>query len=202
MVKLTDEHKQDNSFREGVYPVKINSVKHDETEDGKEFIEFGVINEAGAEGTARVWFTTDKAIRYSFSIIKGIFTHNAPEGKEDEIRQNVENLEDTDQLAKACEQLVGRNAFYQVEKTDRTYESNGEIRHSYNRNIYGYEPAPKKATVESEPQIEDTNIRVGEDGPKEEAKPAKKKTALKSKGNAGTMDGPENPETGEKMFNF
>lgn len=160
MAKFTADHKKDRSsnyFDEGIHKVKIAGVEFDELDDGREFAEFTVVDEDDREGTARLWFSSDAAINYSFNIIRGIFVHNAPENKKDAVRESFDKIEDTEQLEKSInELLIGGECWYQVSKSDRTYESNGQIKHSYDRNIYGYEPAPKKVTPD--PEIEDVEI--------------------------------------------
>ena len=47
------------------------------------------------------------------------------------------------------EKLDGYEAWFTVYQSDRTYtNAQGETRHSYDRNIYGYEPKLKKTTIE------------------------------------------------------
>lgn len=155
MADFTDEHKKDmnsNFFEEGVHKVKITRIEFGETDSGKEYAEFGVKDEQGREDNARVWFTTDKAMNFSFNIIRGIFVHNAPAGKKDEIRTSIDNLKDTTELEKACKVLMGKEAWFSVYKDpSRTYQNDkGETKNSFNKNIYGYEPSPRKMSVETE----------------------------------------------------
>lgn len=149
MAKFTSEHKEElknNYFEEGTHKVKISAAVLGETQDGKEYMEFTVVDDSGEkEDTARVWFNSDKAIQYSFNIIKAIFVHNAPEKKKQEIRDFVDNLEDTPALAKACQALLGKECWFQVSRDpNRTYVAgDGQTKPSINKNVYGYEPKPR-----------------------------------------------------------
>lgn len=159
MADFSDEDKKERSnnyFEEGVHEVKIAVVAFDKTADGKEFAEFTVMGKDADDsrsGTARVWFTTPEAKNYAFNIIRGIFVHNAPDDKKDAVRDSINKIKNTEELEKACEKLIEKEAWYLVQKSDRTYtNSNGETKNSYNRDIYGYKPAPKNLTVQ--PDVE------------------------------------------------
>lgn len=151
MVKFTDEHKKDNTFvQEGIHKCKIARIEFGTTDADKEYVEFGVKTEDGKEDSARLWFTTDKAIAFTFSIIKGIFVHNAPEGKKDEARAAIDALGDTTELEKACKVLVGKEVWLSVyQNKNRPYQNaQGETRYSFDKNITGYEPSPRTMTPE------------------------------------------------------
>ena len=148
MVKFNDEHKKESTmgefFPEGIHKVQILNVEGGKTDAGKEYIEFTVTDDEDREGTARMWFTTDAAINYTFNMIRTLFVHNAPKDKKDAIREQIDKIADSDTLIKACEQLIGKEAWYEVRKSDRTYQNaQGETKNSYDKNIYGYEPKPK-----------------------------------------------------------
>lgn len=155
MVKFTDEHKVEGGqyFEMGVHKVKIMLVEFGKTEDKepREFVEFTVVADTNEdlEAKARLWFTTDKAIKYTFGIIRGLFTHNAPEDKKQAIREKVDAIQDTDELDKLCQLLVGKEAWLEVsEDPTRTYTNEaGETKPSINRNITGYAPTPKKVSA-------------------------------------------------------
>lgn len=161
MVKFSDKHKEDSRgdfIPEGTHLVKIMLVEGGKTTDGKEYIEFTVVDDQEREGRARMWFTTDAAINYTFNIVRGIFVHNAPEGKKDEMRAKIDAIADSDKLVEACQALIGKEAWYQNTKSDRTYhDAEGNEKHSYDRNIYGYEPAPKKVSGNPE-GVEDVDM--------------------------------------------
>lgn len=162
---FNDEHKQEqgNYFGEGIHKVKIMTVIGGTTDAGKEFIEFTVVGDNDEEGSARVWFTTDKAIRYSFNTIRGIFVHNAMKGKEEAAREMVNAVKDTDELVELCNKvLIGKEAYYTVEKSDYKYtNAAGEEKQGYNRNISGYEPKPKP-TQQSGNEAVDSTFGGGE----------------------------------------
>ena len=136
-------------FEEGIHKVTIKSVTGDTNPSGKEYFEFNVVGENGEEGSARLWWT-EKAMQRSFNTIRTLFVHNTVEANRDKVRAAIDATNNTDELLKlASAGLKGKEAWYQVEKTDQTYvNGNGEVRYSYNRNIYGYEPKPRKMTAE------------------------------------------------------
>jgi len=152
MADFNEEHKKEMGayFPEGIHKVNIVDVQGGSNDNDKEFIEFTVEGENGEEGTARMWFTTDKAIGYTFSNIRGLFTHNAKKGKEEEAKEMVNATANSDELVALCKKvLVGKEAWYQVEQSDYTYTNQaGEQKHGYNRNITAYEPKPKKQTID------------------------------------------------------
>jgi hypothetical protein len=148
-MKFTDEHKvvkefsDQNWFDYGVHKVQIAQIDLDKTEAGKEFMEFTLVGEAEQEDTARVWFSTDKAINYSINILRQIFVHNAPEAKKDEARDMFDAIGDTEELHKLLnEKLVGGNCWFsKFPSPNRTYQAtDGSTKKSIDKNIYGYEP--------------------------------------------------------------
>lgn len=156
MAKLTNEHKAERGkyFELGVHKVQIATVVQGETDDKREFFDFTVVDdlksEDATEATVRFWFHTDGAIKYSFGIIRGIFTHNAPKGKEDAVKEKLQSIDDTDELIKLCEKaLVGKEAWLEVsEDENRTYQNEaGETKPSINRDLTGFEPSPKKVNA-------------------------------------------------------
>jgi len=151
MATFTPEHKEEKSmnyFEVGVHKVKIKTVIFGETEDKKEFAEFTVYNDSGQEGTARLWFTTDKALGYSFGIVRGIFVHNASEDNRDKVRKTIDEIKDTKELETACQKLADKECWYEIsEDPVRRYtNAKGEQRPSLNKNVYGYSPSPKTVT--------------------------------------------------------
>ena len=153
MADFTADHKKEMSndyFDEGEHTVKIMMVEGGQTDDEREFVDFTVTDTETEtkEGSARFWFHTDGAINFSFNRIREIFVHNAPDDKKDDIKKKFDALPNTQKLVEACNKmLIGKEAFYQVSKSDRTYESNGKIKHSYDRNLTGYMPTAKTVTV-------------------------------------------------------
>lgn len=157
MVKFNDDHKKElnnDYFEIGVHKVQIMLVEFNKTDDGREYVEFTVTDPETQtkEGKARLWFTTDKAIGYTFNIIRGIFVHNSPEAKKQAIREKVDAVKDTDELDKLCQLLVGKEAWYEISEDDtRTYQNDkGDTKPSLNKNITGYEPTPRKVSAPAE----------------------------------------------------
>lgn len=147
MVIFNEEHKveQDKYFSIGIHKVSIVEVVGGINDNDKEYIEFAVEGDDHEIGLAKTWFTTDKAIKYGFNTIRAIFVHNAQENKKEAAKEMVEKAANTDELVALCNKvLIGKEAWYTVEKSDYTYVSaSGEEKHGYNRNITGYEPKPK-----------------------------------------------------------
>lgn len=170
MADFTDEHKKEmvpgNYFAEGIHKVKIVDVVFGKTDADKEYAEFEVIGEEGEEGKARIWFTTDAAKGYSFNTVRSIFVHNTKdESKKDKTRAMVDAVTNTTELAKLCEALKGKECWYAVYKSERTYVGkDGQSRNSFDRNVYGYEPKPKapnaveKAAKEIDGEITSENV--------------------------------------------
>lgn len=151
MVQFNADAKQSLGlyFGEGVHKVKIIGVIQDKNDNGSEYFEFGLEGENGEEGTARIYWT-EKAQKYSFNAVRDIFVHNTKEANKDMIRAKVDATKDTDELFKLVDaNLIDKEAWFKVEKAGTTYvNNNGETKNSYNRNLYGYEPAMKKQTAE------------------------------------------------------
>lgn len=153
-INLTDEdldRTPGNYFTEGVHKVKIDSIERDNMDDGRAFLTVKVTGEDDQEGTARLWLHTEGGAKYSLSILSGIVSHSKKtEADKAKVRESFKAINDTDELdSKFLARFKGLEAWYEVEKTDRTYtNADGETKNSYNRNVYGYEPKPKKVTVE------------------------------------------------------
>lgn len=149
MADFNDTHKAEQGayFPEGIHKVTILGVEGGTNPNGKEFIKFIVGGENGEEGEASMWFTSDKAISYTFNSIRNIFVHNATKGKEEEAKNLVNKVSNSEELVALCNKaLIGKEAWYQVEKSDYTYTNQaGEQKQGYNRNITGYQPKPKQS---------------------------------------------------------
>lgn len=164
MADFTDEDKKERTtdyFEEGVHEVEIAVVSFGKTSDDKEFAEFTVAGSGddARTGTARVWFTTPAAKNYSFGIIRSIFVHNTPEEKRDATRERINKIKNTAELEEACEALMGKKCWYSVAKSERTYTNEaGETKNSYDKNVYGYKPAPKTITPVETAQDGDINL--------------------------------------------
>lgn len=161
MVKFSSDNKKEFDgkkwFEEGVHEVRISTVQLGETDNGKEFLEFGVIgmsDDDEREDSVRFWFSSDGAINFSFNRIREIFVHNAPDSKKDATREKFDAIEDTEGLEAACvKMLTGKNAWLSVfENKQRPYVAgNGETRYSFDKNLTGYEPKPKSVSTGDAP---------------------------------------------------
>lgn len=160
MATFTAEHKEEMNLKPyfdfGVHKVQILGFKADETDDGKEFVEASFCDPENSEieDTARLWFTTDKAIGYSFSTLRSIFVHNAPEDKKDSAKEAVNATKNQTELCELLNtKLKGKEMWYsKYPDQERTYlDNSGYKRPSVNRNIYGFpvklkeELMPKKS---------------------------------------------------------
>lgn len=144
------EEKSFNYFEQGVHKVQISAVEFGFTEDKeeKEFCEITVVDPDNGEKTdkIRLWFHTEGAQAFSFSTLRAIFVHNAPEDKKDGVRTKFNALNGTEELEKACQKMLpGKEAWFSIYESDtRTYtDESGKVRKSFDKNITGYEPKPK-----------------------------------------------------------
>lgn len=150
--KITEEDLvEQNFFREGVHEVIITSAEFFETDDKKIFLELKLTGSNDEEGSTRLYFTED-AKKISLDTIRKILVHNASDDEtKDKIREAYKKITNLAQLNPFALRLVDKQAWLKIEKSDKTYTSKetGEIKHSYNRNIYGFEPKMKAAPSES-----------------------------------------------------
>lgn len=165
-MKFTDEHKTVKEFSDanwfdfGVHKVKIAQIELGETDGGKEYLEFTVIGGNEEEDTARVWFTTDKAINYSINVVRQIYVHNAPEDKKDAAKETFDSVADLEALHKLLnEKLVGGECWFtKYQSPDRTYTAqDGSVRKSVDKNIMGYEPKPRTDLLAKVDDVVDLN---------------------------------------------
>lgn len=147
--KITEEDLvEQNFFREGVHEVIITSAEFFETDDQKIYLELGIMGSNDEQDTVRLYFT-DGAKKISLDTIRKILVHNAPdEETKGKIREAYKKITNLAQLNPFALRLIDKQAWLKIEKSDKTYTSKetGEIKHSYNRNIYGFEPKMKKVT--------------------------------------------------------
>lgn len=153
--KFTDtvkEEKSFNYFEQGVHKVQISGVEFGFTDDKeeKEYCEITVVDPDNGEKTdkVRLWFHTEGAQAFSFSTLRAIFVHNAPEDKKDSVRAKFNGLNGTEELEAACKKMLpGKECWFSIYESDtRTYtDEGGTVRKSFDKNITGYEPKPKVA---------------------------------------------------------
>jgi hypothetical protein len=187
-MKINDENKtviefNDKYFGYGVHSVKISDVTLGEAGD-KEYIEVTVVDPEDLEITdsARVWFTSDKAVNYSFNVLRQIFVHCAPEAKKDEAREMFNKIGDTDTLAQIMEKCIGRQIWFtKYIDPERTYtDQQGNVRPSVNKNVMGYEPKLKPELL---PKTGPMNMD-GMLGKVNEVMPGSQEVPFESKGDA------------------
>jgi hypothetical protein len=150
-INLTDEDLAErtgsNYFEEGEHEVLIQKATRGTTDSGKDYVEFEVLGHNDEQDTARVWLTTEKSCKYALSILAGIATHNKhTEAEKQAVRDAFKKITDTDQVDdKFLAKFKEMDAFFTVYKSDRTYQGNdGTTKYSYDKNIYGYMPSPRK----------------------------------------------------------
>lgn len=153
-VNLTDEdmttRKSNNYFEEGVHQVIITNAERGETTGGKEYVEFSLLGQEDQEGTARLWFTTEKSAKYALSVLAGIAVHNKEtEEEKQKVREAFKKITDTDQVDnKFLDRFKNMDAWYSVYKSDRTYTAqDGSTKNSYDKNIHSYQPKPKAQSI-------------------------------------------------------
>lgn len=147
-MKFNDEDKEvrefsANFFKYGVHKVQISRVTLDETDAGKEFVEFEVVDPENGEitDTARCWFVGG-ATNISFNTIRQIILHNVPEARRDEMAGKVDSAPDTVALVGICQGLIGKECWFtKYPSPDRTYTAkDGTTKPSIDKNVLGYEP--------------------------------------------------------------
>jgi hypothetical protein len=160
-MKLNDENKTVKEFTGGnwlgfgVHKVQIGMIELGETDAGKEYVEITVLGPNEEEDTARVWFTSDKAANYSFNVLRQIYVHNAPEEAKDKARDTMDAVASTEELVKVLnEKLIGAECWFtKYPDPTRTYQAaDGSVKHSINKNVYGYEPKPHPELLSDDTQ--------------------------------------------------
>ena len=150
--KMTDNDytEQSKYFDEGVHKVKIAGAIMDKMDDGREYVEIGVEGSEGETAEVRMWLHSEKAFKFTMRTLQGIAVNNAKDdAQKDKIRQFFVGDFNDEKVQKVLDKLTGYEAWLTVYQSDRTYtNAQGETRHSYDRNIYSYEPKPKKTTIE------------------------------------------------------
>lgn len=159
--KLSEEDVAENGyyFREGVHEVIISDVEFMESKDKKIYAEFKVVGKNGEEATPRIYFT-ENAKKISIDTIRKILVHNAEtEEVKQAIRDKFKKVTNLLDLNSFLEKTKGKQAWLKVEKSDHEYtdEATGEVKISYNRNIYGFEP---KITPKPEVKQVDDNEEI------------------------------------------
>jgi hypothetical protein len=146
MTAIPDEAKEEigQYFNEGIHKVKITGVVHQDMGD-KEYLEVGISGDGGETGEVRMYLT-EKALKYTINTIRTIFVHNqSTEANKTAVRNAVNACRTTEEFAKLCQKLEGKECWYSKFKTGSTYQNaQGETKDSYSNNLFGYEPKPPK----------------------------------------------------------
>lgn len=166
---FTDEDKEIKEFAKripfGVSRVQFAGAIADATEDGKEFIEIGVVAENGVEDSARLWFVGGAA-NISFNTAHQIAVHQGKDEEEKQkIRDRVDACKNTQDLADVLNDVCGNGGELWFTKyydaNGRTYTTENGTFKSVNKNVVGYEPKPKPELMpkpqSNDPQIDELN---------------------------------------------
>lgn len=168
-MKFTDETKEDKFndgkwFDYGVHKVQLGLFELGGTDEGeKEYIEITVMDPEDGDrtDTARVWFTSEAAANYSFSVLRQIYVHNAPKDKKDAARDTFDAIPDTEKLVELLnEKLIGKEAWFsKYPSPTRTYlAADGTTKKSIDKNVYGYEPKPKPELLPKEDEVAEVDV--------------------------------------------
>jgi hypothetical protein len=107
-------------------------------------------------------FFTEKANKITISTIRRILVHNAEdENKKQEIRIKFQTVTSLLDLKAFVMDLIGKQAWLKIEKSDRTYiDNDGNEKFSYNRNLYGYEP---EMTIQKKKMDTDNDVATSQE---------------------------------------
>ena len=143
---------EDEYFGQGVHEVIIYGAEfYKDEKKGNIYLDVDVADEQNVKKAQVRMFFTEKANKITISTIRRILVHNAEdENKKQEIRTKFQTVTSLLDLKAFVMDLIGKQAWLKIEKSDRTYiDNDGNEKFSYNRNLYGYEPemtAQKKKT--------------------------------------------------------
>lgn len=160
--KLNDEDKEVREFQEslpfGVSVVQVTGALAGQNDNGKDYIEVGVVNEAGIEDAVKLWFTGG-ASNISFNTLRAVAVHCAgdDEKAKEDARQKVDAVADGDELAQIISEIcTGKKIWYSkyYDAKGRTFTNEHGTFKSVNRNIHAYEP---KARPDLMPKPADEN---------------------------------------------
>jgi hypothetical protein len=150
MTAIPEEAKQEIGiyFEEGIHKVKISGTALECPAD-KEYLEVSIEGENGESTEVRLYLT-EKAMKFSINTIRSIFVHNTEESKKELVRDAVNACKTTEELAILCQKLDGMECWYSKYKSGTTYtNASGEVKNSYNNNLFAYEPKPPKNNTQT-----------------------------------------------------
>lgn len=150
-----------NYFPFGVSKVQIGMVEHDETDDGKEYIDVSVVDPEDAErsDSARLWLTSAKGANRTFNVLRTIGTHNVPEAKRDAFQKRFDAIKNGEELASIMSSFVGKECWFTkyVDPTRTYMDARGVKRQSVNKDVMGYEPKLKPELMPAQAKSLDPN---------------------------------------------
>lgn len=157
---FNDEDKQVREFKEsmpfGVNKVQLTGAIAETSDNGKDYIEVGVVNADGVEDSARCYFVGG-ASNISFNTLRDIVVH---QGKDEEekakLRDRVDAVKNSDELAEIVNEFIGGELWLtKYYDPSRTYTTKNGTFRSINKNVLGYEPKLKPELM-PQPKTEST----------------------------------------------
>lgn len=147
-------------FSEGVHQVTIQNAEFVES-NGKIYLETTVRGDGGELEKIRLYFT-ESSTKISINTIRKIIIHSISDEEQRKVfREEFNKIRSLLDLSKFISRLKGCVAWLKIEKSERTYVNRyGEVRHSMDRSLYGFEPrtenrekniAPQSVQVISQP---------------------------------------------------
>lgn len=145
---FNDEDKEVREFTKsipfGVTKVQLTGAVPETSENGKDYIEVGVVTEDGIEDAARCYFVGG-ASNISFNTLRQIIVHQGKDEEEKQkLRDRVDNVKNSDELAEILNEFTGGELWFtKYYDPSRTYTTENGTFRSINKNVLGYEPKLK-----------------------------------------------------------
>jgi len=154
---------EDEYFGQGVHEVIISNAEFfKDDKNDKIYLDVDVADEQNIRKAQVRMFFTEKANKITISTIRRILVHNAEdENKKQEIRIKFQTVTSLLDLKAFVMDLIGKQAWLKIEKSDRTYiDNDGNEKFSYNRNLYGYEP---EMTIQKKKMDTDNDVATSQE---------------------------------------
>jgi len=164
---FSEEDKEIREFNQqlpfGITKVQVIGATAEVNDNGKEFIEVGVVDENGVEDSVLFWFVGG-ARNISFNTLRDIIVHNveSEEGKQ-KARDFVDKTRDISDLAQIlADRTAGGEAWFTkyYDAKGRTFTNEFGTFKSVNKSLLGYEP---KLRPELMPKPGDDNAEITKD---------------------------------------